>query len=750
MKRGYFIILAVILLVSLVPLLVFAELQGSPIQRQYGKGYPFQIGDLPPGHLRSALESLPPQAKARAIENLHSFSFPHRDIEHLWADKNGGIFYICNIEVDDALVAEAETEVVAPMLSFDPSKAFLLHSHPGAPNKVFLNFQGGIISGTAWSSTTLNAVPYDTDGNPAVFSDAERRIIADIWHRVAEDYAPFDIDVTTERPASFGPKVGHVMITKDTDANGAAMPAKGAGGVAYVGVWGYSNYASTYQPAFVYFNNLATTVVHYISEAASHEFGHNLSLSHDGTSTTGYYSGLGSGNVSWGPIMGVGYYTQVTQWSKGEYPDANNTQDDVAIVAGKLPYRLDDHGGSMATAAELVVDPDGTIWSSNPENDPDNIYPENKGVIERASDVDFFSFDHAGGVLSLTITPAWEAFYASKRGANLDIEATLYDSSGNVLAVSDPVTDTNASISVAAAGAGRYYLAVTGVGNSVTPYSDYGSLGQYFINGTVTTTALKADFTYTTSGLTANFADASTDSGGTINSWSWTFGDGGTSFAQNPSHTYADSGSYTITLTVTDNMGRSTNTSRVVTVTKPNVEPNADFTFSVSGLTANFTDVSTDSDGTIASRSWNFGDGGSSASQNPSHTYASGGDYTVTLTVTDNSVAPDSVQHVISLTGPPTAPSNLTASVVTTGGKTRTKTVTLNWKDNSSNENGFTIQRCTETGKGAIKTCNYSDLATVGANITTFTNTPGSGTFRYRVRGFNSSGLSAYSNEVRI
>ena len=67
-----------------------------------------------------------------------------------------------------------------------------------------------------------------------------------------------------------------------------------------------------------------------------------------------------------------------------------------------------------------------------------------------------------------------------------------------------------------------------------------------------------------------------------------------------------------------------------------NQAPSANFSFSTSALTANFTDSSTDSDGTIASRSWNFGDGSTSTATNPSHTYANPGTYTVQLTVTDN------------------------------------------------------------------------------------------------------------------
>lgn len=747
MKRNLAAFCSAFLMFTLTPLAMAAQQGGAPVLRQYGLGAPFQISDLPPGQFRSALESLPSQAKSRALERLHGFSFPHQDIDHLRVDKEGGIFYADPVEGELAVGAGAAE--AAPVLAFDPAKAFLLHSRPGSSRKVYLNFQGATISGTAWSSTTLQAVPYDTDGNPALFSDAERRLIADIWHRVAEDLTPFDIDVTTERPASFGPTVGQVLITKDTDANGVAMPSKGAGGVAYVNVWGSSNYATSYSPAFVYYNNLGTSVTHYIAEAASHEFGHNLGLSHDGDASTSYYQGLGSGNVSWGPIMGVGYYTQVTQWSKGEYPGANNTQDDIAIIAGKLTYRPDDHGNTPATATMLVVDADGTVWSSNAENDPDNSYPQNKGVIGSAGDGDYFAFDHAGGAVALTITPAWNAFAGSKRGANLDVEATLLDAAGTVQAVSDPVDDTKASVSATLA-PGRYYLAITGVGNSVTPYSDYGSHGHYFISGTVTTSPLRADFSYATSGLQASFTDTSTDSAGTITSWAWNFGDGSTATAQHPSHIYAASGTYTASLTVTDSVGLSSTTSRGVSVTLPNLPPTAAFTFSVAGATVAFTDSSSDSDGAIVSWAWNFGDGGSATVRHPSHTYAAGGTYLVTLTVTDDRGATHSVQQTVSVTGPPVAPSALAGTAVVSGGKTKTKSVTLNWQDNSSNESGFVIQRCTETGKGAAKTCTYADVAAVGANVTTYKETPGGSTYKYRVRARNAYGDSGYSNEVRM
>lgn len=82
-----------------------------------------------------------------------------------------------------------------------------------------------------------------------------------------------------------------------------------------------------------------------------------------------------------------------------------------------------------------------------------------------------------------------------------------------------------------------------------------------------------------------------------------------------------------------------------------NVPPVANFSVTTSGLSASFTDSSTDSDGTIASRAWNFGDGGTSTATNPSHTYASAGTYTVTLTVTDNGNASNTKTQSVTVSG---------------------------------------------------------------------------------------------------
>jgi len=153
--------------------------------------------------------------------------------------------------------------------------------------------------------------------------------------------------------------------------------------------------------------------------------------------------------------------------------------------------------------------------------------------------------------------------------------------------------------------------------------------------------------------LTVQFTDTSTDPDGTIASWSWVFGDGGTSTDQHPAHTYDNADTYTATLTVTDNDGAPDSASTAISVSDQgsNQPPQASFTATPSSgeapLTVQFTDTSTDPDGTVSSWNWNFGDGGTSTQQNPTHTYDNASTYTVTLTATDNDGAPDSASTTI-------------------------------------------------------------------------------------------------------
>ena len=444
-----------------------ASAQEARGRKEFPPGLLRRIDDLPAGRLRQQIERLPAQARERAMNWLASSHITTEDLVALQVDAEGGIFY-----ADEFKVAPAAEEAAPPMaqaaVPVSPFPAdIIFHSKRGAPNVLYLNFAGETVTGTSWNDSvgriTIPAVAFSIDADYSTFSDAEQLAIRRIWQRVAEDYAAFDIDVTTERPPSFTTRTAHALITRSTDANGAKNPASDSGGVAYLGVFGTATY-SRYRPAWIYSDNLAGEES-YIAEAASHEIGHNLGLSHDGTTDgSDYYGGHGSGETSWGPLMGTGYNRSLSQWSKGEYYRANNTQDDLATIASKLTYRPDDHGDTFAATTALAIGSGGVINSTTPENDPQNFSPANKGVIERSTDVDVFSFATGAGAVTLRVNP-WIVASGRTRGGNTDLVAQLYNSSGQVLLTANVATTTGATIQTTLT-EGIYYLVVrtTGVG----------------------------------------------------------------------------------------------------------------------------------------------------------------------------------------------------------------------------------------------------------------------------------------------
>jgi len=146
--------------------------------------------------------------------------------------------------------------------------------------------------------------------------------------------------------------------------------------------------------------------------------------------------------------------------------------------------------------------------------------------------------------------------------------------------------------------------------------------------------AFTANITSGTVPLTVAFTDSSTN---TPTTWYWSFGDGSTSSAQNVTHTYESTGSYSVTLTATNDEGSNTTTkSGVITVSNaigiPSASFTADSTTGSAPLNVQFTDTSSN---TPTAWVWSFGDGESSTLPNPSHTYTAAGNFTVKLTASN-------------------------------------------------------------------------------------------------------------------
>ena len=472
----------------------------------------------------------------------------------LRASKAGHLHFAC-----DGLAMKATTTTtsgtVAKAAAFPLTQTFLLHSRPGVTKVIYLDFKGHTTTGTWWNSdygvASIVTPPYDTDGNTASFSDAELTNIQEIWQRVAEDYAPFDVDVTTQDPGAAG-----IIKSGSTDTaygirvcigGSSAWVGGGAGGITYLNSFGMS----TDTPAFVFPKDLGNGFPKYVAEAISHEAGHSFGLDHQGqTNGTEYYTGQGN----WAPIMGVGYDRTIVQWSQGEYPLANNKEDEVAMIASYIPYRTDAAGGDILHATMLT----GSSFSVS-------------GVIEKRTDADIYGFTTGAGTVTFTVT-------GGTPSPNLNAQLALYNGSGNLVATANPGTNLGATLTATVA-QGTYYIAVDGIGSgspTSTGFSDYGSLGQYSLTGTAVpvtsgnkppvAVATKSTPLTGTVPLTVNFSSTgSSDPDGSIVKYDWDFGDGTTSTLANPSHIYTVAGTYTPSLVVYDNGGLSSSTKLTVT-----------------------------------------------------------------------------------------------------------------------------------------------------------------------------------------
>lgn len=231
----------------------------------------------------------------------------------------GHLQYICGslLPRPDAPHAQAAT-VAADAGASDPAvtqaQAFSLHSRPGASKVILLDFDGCVTTGTRWNSNgnTIVSPAYNIDSDPASFSAAELSNIYAIWRAVAEDFSPFDVDVTTEDPgdaALLGRGMRAVIGgTYNNFINQAGYGAP-AGGFSFQNSFGSSDAAR----CFIFSESL-NGVTRFVWESTSHEVGHTLGLIHDGTATNAYYSG----NSNWAPIMVRWYGSAPAVWARGQ------------------------------------------------------------------------------------------------------------------------------------------------------------------------------------------------------------------------------------------------------------------------------------------------------------------------------------------------------------------------------------------------------------------------------------------------
>jgi hypothetical protein len=382
-------------------------------------------------------------------------------------------------------------------------------SRPGAPYTLYLNFAGFSYTGT-WSGQTPGVTPAYNGQTGPTFTPQEQANIKNIWARVAEAYAPFNVNVTTVDPAVAAgqagsdfqrqtyydatPRLMHTVI-----GNGSSNFFGNAGGVSFVNVWSTPQTQGRHTN-WVFTNRLGGyNAFHNIFTATAHENGHAASLQHQGdyigTTRVNEYS-TNNGSTVIAPTMGVAYSAARSVWRLGKTGGSTTHNDPLRIIAnnpGMGGFIDDGIGRTLGTATPLpligsqidfsiargIIVP---VSSSNPQ--PMGVDNYTRG---------FFSFTTAGGLNTITVNAGgqWITPGVADPGASLDATLRILDASGNQVAIADtPSLSETLSLNLPG---GNYFIEVSSAGGKAASLGPNGTwdpaffydMGSYFLTGVI-------------------------------------------------------------------------------------------------------------------------------------------------------------------------------------------------------------------------------------------------------------------------